>query len=241
MTIQTTAMVHACMRRRGGVNVSKMHAFLHGLALQLTAAGRRICNWRASWPPSLSLGRWDQPSDFMPPASLRAMQVLGAIGIESYCTRNGIKDPEVYSFIRHLWKIVDVSDLPAWSGECTRLCDRLIARLAAEGQGHLRHLCNAGYEITASQMYTIYRPERVARDLHDVSDLSKCDLESLAASDLFCRHDRGSSGWGEPVPESLVYEWKELAQQIAAANRDSASSSAARFTLFGPAWLSSSR
>src|SRR5437899_6455456 len=27
-------------------------------ALQRTAAGRRGCNRRASWPPSLSLGRW---------------------------------------------------------------------------------------------------------------------------------------------------------------------------------------
>ena len=31
--------------------------FSHSLALQRTAAGRRGCNRRALWPPSLSLGR----------------------------------------------------------------------------------------------------------------------------------------------------------------------------------------
>src|SRR6267142_954397 len=148
--------------------------------------------------------------------SLRAMQVLGAIGIEAYCVRNGINDPELESYIKHLWKIASTTHLPDWSRECTRLCDRLVARLASEEKEQLRHLCNAGYEIAESQMYTTYKPDRAARFLHEVSNLSEVDLESLAASELFCRHVAGPHGWGEPVPQSLVQEWKDLAQQIAA-------------------------
>jgi len=146
------------------------------------------------------------------------MQVLGAIGMEVYCSRNSISDPELDSYIRHLWKVTSTTNLPDWSGECTRLCDRLIARLASEKKDHLRHLCNAAYEITESQMYTIYKPERAAQDLHEVSILSGADMESLAASELFYRHVPGRHGWGEPVPKSIVQEWQELAQQIAAGN-----------------------
>jgi hypothetical protein len=141
------------------------------------------------------------------------MQVLAAIGMEDYCSRNGISDPDLDSYIRHLWKITSTTDLPDWSGECTRLCDRVIERLSSEKKDHLRQLCNAAYEITGSQMYTIYKPERAARDLHEVSVLSGADLESLAVSQLFCRHVPGLNGWGEPVPLSLVQEWEELAQQ----------------------------
>ena len=147
--------------------------------------------------------------------SLRAMQVLAAIGIEAYRRRNGVNDPELESYIKHLWKITSTTDLPDWSGECTRLCDRLVARLALEKNEHLRHLCNAAHEITELQMYTTFKPDRAARFLHDVSDLSEVRLESLAASELFCRHVAGPDGWGEPVPQSLAQEWKHLAQQIA--------------------------
>src|SRR6266496_2993964 len=130
--------------------------------------------------------------------SLRAMQVLAAIGMEVYCSRNLISDPELDSYIRHLWKITSTTNLPDWSEECTRLCDRVIARLALEKKDHLRRLCNAAYEITGSQMYTIYKPEQAARDLHDVCLLSGVDLESLAASELCCRHVPGKQGWESP-------------------------------------------
>ena len=142
------------------------------------------------------------------------MQVLGAIGMEVYCSCNRISDPELDSYIRHLWKITSTTNLPDWFGESTRLCDRVIARLASEKKDHLRHLCNAAYEITGSQMYTTYKPERAARDLHDVCLLSGVDLESLADSEILCRHVPGQDAWGEPVPQSLVQEWQELAQQI---------------------------
>jgi hypothetical protein len=164
----------------------------------------RICRLLASHEPSET--------------SLRAMQVLGAIGIEAYLSRNGIADPDLESYIWHLWEITSTTRLPVWDGECTRLCDRLVARLASEKAEHLRHLCNAACEITASQMYTVYKPDKAAAHLRDVSRLSGLDLESLAASELFCRHAPGPDGWGEPVPQNLVHEWKELAQQIAAGN-----------------------
>jgi hypothetical protein len=148
--------------------------------------------------------------------SLRAMQVLGAIGIEGYLSRNGIADPDLESYIWHLWEVTSTTDLPEWSANCTRVCDRLVARLASEKTEHLRHLCNAAYEIGASQMYTIYQPDRAAAFLRDVSRRSDVDLESPAASELFCRHAPGPDGWGQPVPQYLVHEWKEMAQQIAA-------------------------
>jgi len=156
--------------------------------------------------------------------SLRAMQVLGAIGIETYLSRNGIADPELEAYIWHLWEITSTTKLPVWDGERTRLRDRLVARLASEKAEHLRHLCNAAYEITASQMYTIYNPDKAAACLRDVSRLSGLDLESLAASELFCRHAPGPHGWGEPVPQNLVHEWKEVAQQVAASTRGHAGS-----------------
>jgi hypothetical protein len=146
------------------------------------------------------------------------MQVLGAVGMEIYCSRNEISDPELHSYIQHLWKITGSTDLPDWSGECTRLCDRLIARLAAEKKDPLVRLCNAAYEITASQMYTTYKPDLAAQDLRDVSDLSGVDLGSFAASDLFCRHHPGPRGWGETVPPNLVSGWRQFAQQVTAAN-----------------------
>jgi len=148
--------------------------------------------------------------------SLRAMQVLGAIGIEAYVSDNGVVDPELESYIWHLWEITSTTNLPRWSGDCTRVCDRLVARLASENSEHLRHLCNAAYEIGATQMSTIYKPDKAAAYLRDVSRLSKVDLESLAKSELFCRHAPGPDGWGEPVAQNLVHEWKEVAEQVAA-------------------------
>jgi hypothetical protein len=146
------------------------------------------------------------------------MQVLGAIGIRAYCARAGISDPDLDSFVRHLWKIADTTNLPQWDAECTRRCDRLLARLAAEQKTHLQLLCSAAYEITGTQMYTNWRPDVAARYLHEVSQLAGIDLDSLAGSEVFLRHVSGQQGWGEPVPPSLLQQWEAVAQQCASPN-----------------------
>ena len=136
------------------------------------------------------------------------------MGIEAYCVRSGINDPELDSFLRHLWKISDTTNHPEWDRECTRRCDRLLARLAAEQKRHLQLLCSAAYEIAGTQMYTIYKPDVAERYLHEVSQLAGVDLDSLAGSEVFLRHAPGQHGWGEPVSPSLLHEWQAMAQHL---------------------------
>ena len=146
--------------------------------------------------------------------SLRAMQILGAIGVEFYCSRNAPGDPELESYIRQLWDVARTEDLPGWSADCTGLCDGLGARFATGKREHLRRLCNAAYEIAGSQMYSNYKPEQASRFLGEVGELAEVDLDSLALSDVFCRHAPGVDGWGDPVPQHVVQEWQKVARQI---------------------------
>jgi hypothetical protein len=120
------------------------------------------------------------------------MQILGAIGVEFYCSRNAPGDPELESYIRQLWDVARTEDLPGWSADCSGLCDGLGARFASGNREHLRRLCNAAYEIAGSQMYSNYKPEQASRFLGEVGELAEVDLDSLALSEVFCRHAPGS-------------------------------------------------
>lgn len=155
--------------------------------------------------------------------SLRAMQVLGAIAVEHYCSRFHIADPAISSFTGHLWLLATAKSLPAWetagstleiSGLGDPLPERITSRLSPDRADQLSRLCDFAREISGSQMWTAYQPDKARSRLAEALRISGLDKEWVRLAEVFAKHEGSANGWGDPVPQALLWEWKRAAEEV---------------------------
>lgn len=155
--------------------------------------------------------------------SLRAMQVLGAIAVDYYCSRFRISDPAISAFTGHLWLLATTKSLPAWetagstleiTGLGDRLPERITNRLSQERADELSQLCDFAREISASQMWTAFKPDEARSLLTETLRISELDKKLVRLAEVFAKHEGGSNSWVDPVPQALFEEWKRAAAEV---------------------------
>jgi len=153
--------------------------------------------------------------------SIRAMQVLGAIAVQRYCSRHRISDRALDFFVEHLWRLASASSLPEWEKdgatlEITGLGDplpkRIRDRISVQQAGELQQVCEAALEIGMSQLYSDPDPDGAERFLQSAARLAGFDLDAASIPPLFLEHAPGKSGWGTPVSKELLKKWREFAR-----------------------------
>jgi hypothetical protein len=116
--------------------------------------------------------------------------------------------------------VTSTNDLPEWDEEgkvlaVSGLGDPLPDDLASDPQ--LLELVCCAQEVSASQMYGAWNPEKVAEFLRRTAEIAGCDLDQMCQSGVFMVHNPGSDGWGNPM-DRLTLEL--LSRELTQASRN---------------------
>jgi len=154
--------------------------------------------------------------------SIRSMQALGALAVQTYCSRNSINHPSIDAFIEHLWSVVDSPDLIEWerqgatldlSGWGDPLPEALAEKLTDEEGETLQRLCDNACEISLSHMYGATNRVEAEEFLRTVATIAQFDILRSPLLPVVSELSPATGDWGEPLTQEMKQEWQEVAKR----------------------------